>query len=64
MTKEEINFIKKADKFKVLYDGREKEFLTWKDGATFYNQNVRTAHKIEISAICGVVGLTIAYKYA
>ena len=63
MTKEQINFIKRANKFVVAKDNESKEFSDWATAATFYNSNVRTANKIELSAICGIVGMTIAYKY-
>lgn len=63
MKKEQIDFIKRANKFLVLNDGERKEFDTWKDGATYYNEHVRTANKIEIIALMGVIAMTIAYKY-
>ena len=63
MTKEQINFIKRADTFIVAKDGERKTFSDWATAATFYNNNVRTASRIELSAISGMVGMTIAYKY-
>lgn len=63
MTKEQINFIKRADKFVVIKDSESKEFSDWAIAATFYNSNVQAANKIELSAICGMVGMTIAYRY-
>lgn len=43
MTKEQINFIKRANKFVVAKDNESKEFSDWATAATFYNSNVRTA---------------------
>ena len=63
MTKEQINFIKRADSFIVAKDGERKTFSDWATAATFYNNNVRILSRIELSAISGMVGMTIAYKY-
>ena len=63
MKKEQIDFIKRANKFIVIKDEEKVEFDNYKDGATYYNKHVRTANKIEISAIMGTIGMTIAYKY-
>lgn len=63
MTKEQIDFIKRADRFIVIKDNESKDFSDWATAATFYNNNVRNASRIELSAICGMVGMTIAYKY-
>lgn len=63
MTKEQIDFIKRADTFVVIKDGERKTFSDWATAATFYNKNVRNANCIELSAISGMVGMTIAYKY-
>ena len=64
MTKQEIEFIKKSDKFIVYKDGERVEFSDYPSAATFYNSNVRTASKIELQAVCGMAGLTVAYHYS
>ena len=52
MTKQEIEFIKKSDKFIVFKDGKRIEFSDYPSAATFYNSNVRTASKIELQVVC------------
>ena len=64
MTKQEIEFIKKSDKFIVFKDGKRIEFSDYTSAATCYNSNVRTASKIELQAVCGMAGLTVAYHYS
>lgn len=64
MTKQEIEFIKKSDKFIVFKDGERVEFSDYSSAATFYNSNVRTTSKIELQAVCGMAGLTVAYHYS
>ena len=64
MSKQEIDFIKRADNFIVIKDGEKQNFTDYRTAATFYNENISTVKKsIEISAVCGFVGLTIAYHY-
>lgn len=63
MTKNDVEFIKKSKKFIVIKDETSHEFTIWEEAATFYNNNIKTSKNIEISAICGIVGKTIAYKY-
>lgn len=63
MTKEQIDFIKRADTFVVVKDGERGTFSDWATAATYYNNNARNAKRIELSAISGMVGMTIAYKY-
>lgn len=63
MTQNEINFIKKSNKFIIIKDDETHEFKQWMDAVKFYNENIKTAKEIELSAICGIVGKTIAYKY-
>lgn len=63
MSKNDIEFIKRSDKFIIIKDDKKYEFKMWSDAANFYNSNVSTAKSIELSAICGIVGKTIAYKY-
>ena len=63
MTKKDIEFISKAKKFIIIKDDTKYEFLEWKGAATFYNKSIKTAKEIELSAIYGLVGKTIAYKY-
>lgn len=62
-TKDIVNFISKADKFVVLFDSSIEEFPDYPSAARFYNNHVRTANSIEIQAHCGIVGITIAYRY-
>lgn len=63
MTKQKIDFIKRADRFRVFMDGQNYAFTQWSEAAKFYNENVRTAQKIELDAICGMVGMTVFYHY-
>lgn len=63
MNRRDIEFIKKAEKFIIIQDGNQHEFVTWAEAATFYNKNINTAKEIELSAVCGIVGKTLFYKY-
>lgn len=63
MTQKDIDFISKANNFIIIKDDIKYEFSEWKDAVIFYNKNIKTAKEIELSAICGIVGKTIAYKY-
>ncbi len=61
MTKEKIKFAQKADKFVVHYGNNGmKEFDNYKDAAAFYNECARKGYA-EFSAVCGLVGMTLAY---
>lgn len=64
MTKQDIEFIKKASKFVVVKDNETTEFDKWEDAVNYYNENLYKSNEIEISAICGMVGRTLAYRYA
>lgn len=61
MTKEKIAFAKRADKFIVHYgDNASKEFANYPEAANFYNEHLSDDY-VEICAISGIVGLTLAY---
>lgn len=64
VTKQDIDFIKKANKFVVAKDNGTTEFDKWEDAVKYYNENLYKSKEIEISAICGMVGRTLAYRYA
>lgn len=63
MTQATLDFIKRADKFVIIMDDVKTEYTNYADAARFYNSHVFSAGKIELTAICGMVGLTIAYRY-
>lgn len=63
MTKQDIDFIKRANKFIVIKDDTTTEFDKWADAVNYYNDNINNVNEIELSAICGMVAKTIAYKY-
>lgn len=63
MTKQDIEFIKKASKFVVVKDDETTEFDKWEDAVNYYNRNLYKLNEIELSAICGIVGRTLAYRY-
>jgi hypothetical protein len=63
MNRQDIEFISKAKKFVIIKDDTKYEFTEWKEAATFYNKNIKTSKSIELSAICGIVGKTLFYKY-
>lgn len=63
MTKQDLEFIKKSNKFIVIKNNNRTDFNDFSDAVKFYNENVKEAHEIELNAICGIVGKTIAYKY-
>lgn len=63
MEKYKIDFIKSSNKFIILLEDNKYEFNDFFEASNFYNKNVRDAKEIELKAIKGIVGLTIAYKY-
>lgn len=63
MTKYDIDFIKKANKFIIIYNDNKKEFTQWSEAVKFYNDNAKASKNIELSAVCGIVAKTLFYKY-
>lgn len=61
MIKEKIRFVQKANKFIVHYDNGSEEFNDYAEAATFYNQHLHTDKYVEISAVYGIVGVTLAW---
>lgn len=60
MTKEQMSFAKRADKFKVYCDIGTKDFDNYRDAAVFYNNHLQDKY-VELSASMGIVGMTLAY---
>ena len=47
MTKQTLDFLKRADSFRVLVNGQNHTFTKWSEAAKFYNENVRTANEYQ-----------------
>lgn len=61
MTKEQLNFAKKSEKFVVICDNGTHEFEDYKNAAIFYNEHIKDKY-VELKGVCGIVGMTLAYN--